>query len=134
MIEVQKLGYELHVKYISTSDIEILNDRINERVLLGEHYVRPDIVEERYITSLKLLNHYFEYPDVIELFDNSVSMKLIAEIRKGKTIFTDAYIPEWVNEHLPKVLQSNTEERRLSETYDIDSVRKRYQAMKNKDK
>src|SRR5437867_2525651 len=45
---VKKLGYKLHLVYLSTDDLELLNNRIYERSLRGEHFVRPDIVEERY--------------------------------------------------------------------------------------
>jgi len=58
-MKVQQLGYELHVKYCSTDQLKVLSDRIAERVLLGDHFVRPDIVEQRYISGLKLLDHYF---------------------------------------------------------------------------
>src|ERR1700761_501896 len=54
LIKVQQLGYELHVKYYSTSQLKVLNDRIAIRVRLGDHFVRPDIVEQRYIDGLKL--------------------------------------------------------------------------------
>lgn len=45
---VQRTGYELHLAFLSTDDIRLLNNRIQERHLRCEHFVRPDIVEERY--------------------------------------------------------------------------------------
>jgi predicted ABC-type ATPase len=50
LIKVRELGYELHVKYYSTDQLKVLNDRIAIRVKLGDHFVRPDIVEQRYVS------------------------------------------------------------------------------------
>ena len=83
---MQKTGYELHVLYMSTDNLDVLNKRIKERVQLGDHFVNPSIVEERYVTGLKLLNHYFSKPDRLQLFDNSTKVQLLADIRQGKII------------------------------------------------
>ena len=138
LIKVQQLGYELHLKYISTDRLDLLNSRIAERVLLGDHFVRPDIVEERYISGLKLLDHYFDYPDVLELFDNSRTMLLAAECRKGQMIIVNENLPEWVTRYLGRhfkpVSDSNIVPNAMS---NIDAVRKSYQDLKekyNKDK
>lgn len=133
LISVQQLGYELNVKYISTGRLDLLNNRIAERVLLGDHYVRPDIVEQRYITGLKLLDHYFAYPDVLELFDNSKTMLLIAEYRRGQPIMELEKLPSWVVDYLGKHLSgtatSDNSKRALT---DIDAVRKAYQILKDR--
>ncbi len=83
LIKTRQLGYELHVKYYSTTQLKVLNERIAIRVRLGDHFVRPDIVEQRYISGLKLLDHYFDYPDVLELFDNTDSMLLVGAGEAG---------------------------------------------------
>jgi predicted ABC-type ATPase len=133
LIKVQQLGYELNIKFISTDKIELLNDRIAERVKLGDHFVRADIVEQRYLAGLKLLDHYFEYPDVLELFDNSKNMLLVAECRKGTFIMKNEELPAWVLEYLGRHLNAtsavNTSPQSLT---DIDAVRKFYQKLKNK--
>ena len=41
LLEMQKTGYELHILYMSADNIEVLNQRIRDRVLLGEHFVTP---------------------------------------------------------------------------------------------
>jgi hypothetical protein len=112
----------------------LLNARIDQRVLAGEHYVRPDIVEERYINSLHLLNHYFKIPDHIQLFDNSKSLQLIAEIKQGEIIQLHTTLPAWVKNHLSEHF---TQDKKVAEkkTLDMDSVdevRKSYQAFRQK--
>ena len=54
LLKVQEIGYQLHIIYVSTSSLEALNARISNRVKEGGHYVRPDIVEERYMSGLRL--------------------------------------------------------------------------------
>lgn len=49
LIGVKQSGYQLHLVFLSTDDLELLQNRIEERYLPGEHYVRPDIVAERYL-------------------------------------------------------------------------------------
>jgi predicted ABC-type ATPase len=133
LIKLRELGYELHIVYISTDEVKLLNDRINERVLLGDHYVRPDIVEQRYVSGLKLLSHYFSYPDVLKLFDNSSVMTQIAEFRNGGIVTIAEQLPDWVMEyfgvHLKPASDSKTHLKDLS---DIDAVRRSYQASKGK--
>ena len=76
LLEIQKSGYTVHVLYMSTDNLDVLNQRIKERVQLGDHFVNPSIVEERYVTGLKLLNYYFSKPDRLQLFDNSIYVQL----------------------------------------------------------
>jgi predicted ABC-type ATPase len=66
-LKIQETGYHLPVNFISTNNLDTLNARINNRVKEGGHYVRPDIVEERYNTGLRLLNHYFDRPDHLKI-------------------------------------------------------------------
>jgi len=95
--------------------------------------VRPDIVEQRYISGLRLLSHYFEYPDVLELFDNTISMELIAEVRKSKIIFLSTYLPGWVVTYLGSNLKPSTEPNQEPELLnDIGKIRMKYRALKEK--
>lgn len=133
LLEVQKKGYELHIIYMSTSNIEVLNNRIRERTLLGDHFVKPEIVEERYVASLKLLSHYFGRPDKLQLFDNSANVKLIAEIEKGDILHVVETLPEWVNNYLSDNFQNQVMEKaKISRLANIDEVRKAYAQLKER--
>ena len=134
LVEIQTSGYEVQVLYISTNNIEILNKRINERTLRGEHYVKPDIVEERYVTGLKLLNHYFSKPDKLQLFDNSENIYLLAEISKGKIIYSAPQPPDWIINYLGEHF-NNPElkhEIKIKDMSDIEEVRNAYEKLKQK--
>jgi len=103
-------------------------------VLLGDHYVRPDIVEQRYVAGLKLLDHYFAYPDVLELFDNSKEMSLVAEYKKGQLVMQMENVPLWVVDYLGKHLSGMGKSDISQQTFkDIDAVRKSYQKLKNRE-
>jgi predicted ABC-type ATPase len=133
LLEIQKLGYQVNVIYISTSDLDVLNSRIQTRVQLGGHFVLPEVVRERYLAGLNLLNHYFDKPDKLQLFDNSVSMQLVAEIAKGKVLHVAPQLPDWMAQYLGKRFtneeQSEVEARNM---HSVDEVRKRYLEAKKK--
>ncbi len=134
-LQIQESGYQLYVLYLSTNDLVLLNSRIQARHQQGGHFVRPDIVEERYLNGLKLLNHYLTRPDKVLLYDNSIAPRLIAEIDKGKIIKIDPQLPDWVNKHvLPGPNQSISQEIRPRDLDSIEEVRKRYLENKKTDK
>jgi len=133
LLEIQKLGYLIEVIYISTSDLEVLNSRIESRVQLGGHFVLPEVVRERYMAGLNLLNHYFDKPDKLQLFDNSVAMELVAEIAKGQALHVAEKLPEWVLQYLGKrFLKEGESEVKARDMNSVDEVRKRYLESKNK--
>lgn len=132
LLQIQQSGYQLDVIYLSTDNLETLNARISERVLRGEHFVRPDVVFERYINGLKLLDFYFNHPDRLKLVDNSDTVKLIAEVQKGEIIHKGVEIPIWVSEHLGAHFQKKPEQQKsVRDMPSADDVRKAY-LQKNK--
>ncbi len=134
LIETQKTGYVINLIYLSTDYLHLLNARIDQRVLAGEHYVRPDVVEERYVNSLHLLNHYFKIPDHIQLFDNSKSLELFVEAKRGEILRLENPLPDWIQNHLSEHLTQNKKvtEKKIIDMDSIDEVRKSYQAFKEK--
>jgi predicted ABC-type ATPase len=133
LIQLQETGYELCVIYISTDQLAILHDRIKERTILGDHYVRPDVVEQRYISGLKLLDHFFEFADILKLFDNSTALTQIGDFRSGQIIMLANSLPKWVSTYLDRHVQfSEGTEDTNRYLADIESVRKAYRILKNK--
>jgi predicted ABC-type ATPase len=133
LLEMQKTGYELHILFMSTDNLEVLNNRIRERTRLGDHYVKPDIVEERYIAGLKLLNHYFDKPEKIQLFDNSEKTVLLVEISQGQVQYLSDSLPEWITKHFSQHLgQQEKQETKIRDLSNIDEVRKSYEELRKK--
>jgi predicted ABC-type ATPase len=127
---IKKWGYLLHLVYLCTDDLDLLNSRIYERSLRGEHFVRPDIVEERYFLSLKLLNHYFTIPDIIQLIDNSETLRPVALIKEGHLESVAEDLPAWFTKHLKAITAKPKESKSVKDLSSIDEVRKRYQQRK----
>lgn len=127
---VKKLGYEISLVYLCTDNLELLNNRIYERSLRGEHFVRPDIVEERYFQSLKLLNHFFAVTDTLQLIDNSEELKPIAIIKKGRMSITAPELPEWFTKELKAISVNTDKSISAKDLSTIDEVRKQYQQKK----
>ena len=132
LLEIQKKGYQIEVIYVSTDDLEVLNSRIQNRVQLGGHFVLPEVVRERYMAGLNLLNHYFDKPDKLRLFDNSVSMELIAEVAKGQVLRKREKLPDWVNQYLgKKFINEEQSEVKTRDMNSVDEVRRRYLENRN---
>ncbi len=123
---IQKEGYVLHLVYLSTDDIQLLNNRITERHLRGEHFVRPDIVEERYYVSLKLLAHYFNIPEVVQLTDNSETLRPIAIKNKEHLELLTNDFPGWFTDYLYDYFVLAKKQKPVKDLSEIDEVRKRY--------
>lgn len=134
LLETQKTGYNINLIYLSTDDLELLDSRIKQRTLAGEHYVRPDIVRERYITSLNLLHHYFTKLNSIQLFDNSKSLTLIAEIKQRQILEINPPLPQWVKHYLGKYLdpQIEPEKKQILDMDSVEEVRKNYLSRNDK--
>jgi predicted ABC-type ATPase len=126
LIKVQETGYELHIVYLSTGNLAMLNNRIKERIRLGDHFVRPNIVEERYTNSLKLLNHYFDKANKLQLFDNSQYLLLVGEIHFGEIIFQSENLPHWVKENLGQHFQKKEQKEKSIRDMTINEIRERY--------
>ena len=134
LLETQKTGYNINLVYLSTDSLDVLNSRIEQRTLAGEHYIRPDIVQERYINSLHLLHHYFTKPNAIQLFDNSKSLTLIAELKDGHILKLSPSLPFWVDHYLGDDLnqQIKQDKKQVQDMDSIEEVRKSYLTHKEK--
>lgn len=98
--EAHQKGYRNYLYYICTNDVLINRERINSRVLMGEHAVPEDKIVLRYQRSLDLLLHAVKATDRAYLFDNSgTSHELIAEITNGSVIeIKSEPVPVWFAE------------------------------------
>jgi predicted ABC-type ATPase len=78
---LKRLGYAVHLYFLSTSDVSICIRRVALRYKQGGHFVRPDIVKFRYENGLKLLRFYKNMPDRLFLTDCSTTLnELCAEL------------------------------------------------------
>lgn len=125
---LQKRGYRIHLIFISVSDLQILNKRINQRVNTGQgHFVDPVIVELRYKEGLRLLSHNFNIADKLTIIDNSTRVTYLLEAEKGRIIFRSGELPAWVNENLADrlIADQGSKNRDVKQMINISDVRAR---------
>jgi predicted ABC-type ATPase len=130
LVGVQKTGYRLHLIFLSTDDLRLLYNRIEERTLRGEHYVRPDVVEERYYKGLRLLKHYIVFPDVVQLIDNASSLTLVATKNGNDWQIIASNPPAWFTEYLAVHFSRQEREPPVKDLSNIEEVRQRYRQKK----
>jgi predicted ABC-type ATPase len=127
LIGIQGLGYDVHLNFFGVSDVDICINRVNNRVLQGGHYVRPDIVIARYKVGLALLKHYKNIPNWLVLTDNTTTSINCIEMSLGEILFQKEDLPEWVKNTV--VDGKNTEKPYNS----LDDVREKYRKLRNGD-
>lgn len=94
--EMQKKGYRIVIYYVGVNNLQVTTKRIQERVSRGEHYVPPDEVFARYESGLKLLSHYFSFPDKLILIDNTQLSVTSLQAEKGSIDYKNLYPFKWV--------------------------------------
>jgi predicted ABC-type ATPase len=92
-------GYQTELLYIGVNDLDTLNQRIQQRVLLGKHYIPPKDVEQRYQEALQKLPSNLKLFDVASIFDNSVAdanpVELM-QLRNGVIVSQQDKLPQWL--------------------------------------
>lgn len=129
LLDVQQQGYSIHLLFMFTDDIDLLNRRIEERSLRGEHFVRPDIVRERYVTAFKLLKHYFLKPDKIQLFDNSDELLMVGE-SNGQVLKQYPPVPDWAIQLMSNAIGEGGAGVSQPLPQSIEAVRQHYQNLR----
>ena len=95
------LQLEDEVLFATACYVVISVDRVQQRTLLGGHDVPEDRIRKRYARTLNNLLEAMRLSYRAYLFDNSQTMKLVAETSdKKQLIFKTEHIPVWVEEHV----------------------------------
>lgn len=100
-----KNGYKIRLKFMCVDNLEILNERIEERAIRGLHYISPHEVEQKYQSALRLLPSKIALFDDCELLDNSRNRSepiAILTFKKGELIFQNKKLPDWTQKVLNK--------------------------------
>ena len=94
IMKAKKLGYKVDVWYVYVENLEILKQRIIERVKLGGHGIEENLVEKRFISSFNNFENIFKTVDEVRIYDNTYYFELKAKIVKNKIIFIDSNLQE----------------------------------------
>lgn len=97
-------GYKNYLYFICTVDPAINIARVQQRVLLGGHYVPEEKIISRYNDSLQVLSSIIPLCHRVYLFDNSSeerSIEPVAEIDSTRKLTVKtAQLPWWVEEYV----------------------------------
>jgi predicted ABC-type ATPase len=104
--ELSAKNYRTVLYFIGADNVNTLNERIRQRVVLGFHYVAPADVSDRYKSTLQKLPANLKLFDKAILFDNSIQdvfPKEILHLEKGMITWKSDHPPIWLNEILPTI-------------------------------
>ena len=93
--KAKELGFFVEMNFICTESPEISKKRIRERVLKGGHGIPDKAVERRYVESLENLKRVKDICDVINIYDNTNKLRLIAIIKNGSLTWIGEELPNW---------------------------------------
>jgi predicted ABC-type ATPase len=80
------LNYRTYLYFITTSQPSVNIERIKSRIKKGGHNVSKQKIIQRFYRSIQLLPKAIKKCDRAFIFDNSTSLSLIAEFKKGKNV------------------------------------------------
>ncbi|MFX0547780.1 zeta toxin family protein [Hathewaya histolytica] len=93
-------GFYIVMNYIGLENTELAKERIKIRVNKGGHGIPDKDIERRYYDSLKNLNDVIEICDEVNIYDNTEVLREIMYLKKGKIIWVDKKIPNWIKDIL----------------------------------
>ena len=98
----KKMGYKTYLYFVCLDYPGTNLSRIQNRIEMGGHDVAFEKVVSRYSKTLENLTPAIHLADRTYLFDNSVSMQLIAESHQGELIIhsSEKELPGWFVENV----------------------------------
>jgi len=99
MKKANQQDYKCYLYFAAVSSPDISVARVRQRTLQGGHDVPEDRIRERYSRTLDNLLEAMRLSHRAYLFDNSQTMKLVAEMSTDKTLRPKGdYVPVWLQE------------------------------------
>ena len=129
----QSLGYQIEMKFFYVSSVEILIERVAQRVALGGHFVRDDVINGRYRDGLYYLGKNISTPDKLYIVDASkAEHKFIAELEKGRIIKNVRHLNSEISLIISGGFKKEDEKKKIESIADIRKKYKTQSSKKNK--
>ena len=96
--EIKEKGYIIHLYYVGVNSPEIAKQRVKDRVKKGGHDIPEDVIEKRYIETLKNLEAILPLVDYAKIYDNSGIYKLCYTKFGSEYIKVCEEVPEWLKQ------------------------------------
>lgn len=81
--DAKQSGFRVILNYVGLKDFKLAIERIAHRVELGGHNISPELVRQRWGSSINNLKVAREICDEVHVFDNTEMLKEIAVWNKG---------------------------------------------------
>ena len=96
---LKKKKYTIQLLYVGVESVDICKERVAKRVSMGGHDVPEDLIESRYLIINKVLPKFFDYCDIVQLFDNSFdSIQMVGYKDKDKNLVKLVDNCHWLND------------------------------------
>ena len=79
--------------------VEIALSRIQKRIKHGGHGIPEEAVKNRYKSSFKNFTQVFPHCDLIEIYDNTSEITLVAKFWKGNLVYKSRTLPDWIKKN-----------------------------------
>ena len=101
MKKANQEGYKCYLYFAAVSSPDISVDRVRQRTLQGGHDVPENKIRKRYSRTLDNLLSAMRLSYRAYLFDNSQTMKLVAEMSEKKILtLKSEHIPIWLGKYV----------------------------------
>ncbi len=96
-------GYQVQLNYLCLDKISDCIGRVEQRVLEGGHYVRPDTIKGVYNNNHIHINTEYQTFDRIELYDGMIVPTLLCSMEKENVEYLSpkALKKNWIKKGMP---------------------------------
>ncbi|MGQ7855184.1 zeta toxin family protein [Pedobacter sp. WC2501] len=96
-------GYQFQLNYLCLDKVNDCIGRVEQRVLEGGHYVRPDTIKGVYNNNLIHINTEYKTFDRVELYDGMIVPTLLCSMEKANVEYLSpkALKKSWIKKGMP---------------------------------
>lgn len=121
---MRKHGYDTHLFFLGTNDVEINKKRVQQRVHEGGHDIAVPIIEHRYSMGLSYLKSQLIHFNEVRLIDvSSDKPQEMATLKLGKILFKHKQLETWAENSL--FIAERLQNRQAREGKEIKSGRRK---------
>lgn len=94
--KAKEQGYEVNLLYVGLDNADLAVNRVEQRVKKGGHGIPVELIQKRYIHSLKNLEQIAPLCDNVMLYDNTEIFIPIYERQEKRVLLNDIKLVNWV--------------------------------------
>ncbi|MFT8420874.1 MAG: zeta toxin family protein [Gluconacetobacter sp.] len=95
--EAREVGYHVELRYIALASVEMNIQRVRARAARGGHFIEPEDIRRRYVSSLNNLPAAIALAHRVVVSDNTEARPCpVIEIAEGRVIHRVTPLPVWL--------------------------------------